>query len=109
MQAVESAQKSKTIGTTLEARVVVRVSEDKEIRAVRKYRTELDELFVISDLTVEEAADVFGGGHERRPTRVASVAGDTAKMCGWQRGRGLPLRPLRECASRSHGRACGVK
>jgi isoleucyl-tRNA synthetase len=56
MQAVESAQKSKTIGTTLEARVVVRVSEDKELRAVRKYRTELDELFVISDLTVEEAA-----------------------------------------------------
>jgi isoleucyl-tRNA synthetase len=36
--------------------VVVRVSEDKELRAVRKYRTELDELFVISDLTVEEAA-----------------------------------------------------
>jgi isoleucyl-tRNA synthetase len=56
MQAVESAQKSKTIGTTLEARVVVRVSEDKELRVVRKYRTELDELFVISDLTVEEAA-----------------------------------------------------
>ena len=56
MQAVESAQKAKAIGGTLEARVVVRVSESNEVQLTRKYRGELDEIFVISDLTLEESA-----------------------------------------------------
>jgi isoleucyl-tRNA synthetase len=55
MQAVESAQKAKTIGGTLEARVVLRVCEDSQIQVTRKYRTELDEIFVISDLSLEES------------------------------------------------------
>ena len=55
MQAVESAQKAKTIGGTLEARVVVRVRESNEVQVTRKYRAELDEIFVISDLTLEES------------------------------------------------------
>ena len=38
MQAVESAQKAKTIGGTLEARVLVRVCEGEEIQVTRKYR-----------------------------------------------------------------------
>ena len=55
MQAVESAQKAKTIGGTLEARVVVRVCESNEVQVTRKYRTELEEIFVLSDLTLEES------------------------------------------------------
>jgi isoleucyl-tRNA synthetase len=55
MQAVESAQKAKTIGGTLEARVVVRVCESNEVQVTRKYRAELDEIFVISDLALEES------------------------------------------------------
>ncbi|HEY5706510.1 MAG TPA: isoleucine--tRNA ligase [Terrimicrobiaceae bacterium] len=57
MQAVESAQKAKAIGGTLEARVVVRVCEPSEVQAVRNYRAELDEIFVLSDLALEESAD----------------------------------------------------
>jgi len=57
MQAVESAQKAKTIGGTLEARVVVHVCESNEVQITRKYRAELDEIFVISDLTLEEATN----------------------------------------------------
>jgi isoleucyl-tRNA synthetase len=57
MQAVESAQKAKTIGGTLEARVVVRVCESNEVQVARKYRAELDEIFVISDLTLEESTN----------------------------------------------------
>ncbi len=57
MQAVESAQKAKTIGGTLEARVVVRVCESNEVQVTRKYRAELDEIFVISDLTLEESTN----------------------------------------------------
>jgi isoleucyl-tRNA synthetase len=57
MQAVENAQKAKTIGGTLEAKVVLRVCESSEIQVTRKYRAELDEIFVISDLTVEESTD----------------------------------------------------
>ena len=56
MQAVESAQKAKTIGGTLEARVLVRICEGEEIQVTRKYRDELDEIFVISDLDLEESA-----------------------------------------------------
>jgi isoleucyl-tRNA synthetase len=56
MQAVESAQKAKSIGGTLEARVVLRVCESKEVQLARKYRSELDEIFVISDLKLEESA-----------------------------------------------------
>ena len=56
MQAVEAAQKAKTITGTLEARVIVRVSEDDQIQVTRKYRAELDEIFVISDLRLEESA-----------------------------------------------------
>ncbi len=56
MQAVEAAQKAKTIAGTLEARVIVRVSEDDQIQLTRKYRAELDEIFVISDLRLEESS-----------------------------------------------------
>jgi isoleucyl-tRNA synthetase len=56
MQAVEAAQKAKTITGTLEARVIVRVSEDHQIQLTRRYRAELDEIFVISDLRLEESA-----------------------------------------------------
>ena len=55
MQAVESAQKAKAIGGTLEAKVVARVSENNDVQVTRKYRAELDEIFVISDLTLEES------------------------------------------------------
>jgi isoleucyl-tRNA synthetase len=55
MQAVEGAQKAKTIGGTLEARVIMRVCEESQIQVTRKYRTELDEIFVISDLRLEES------------------------------------------------------
>jgi isoleucyl-tRNA synthetase len=55
MQAVEAAQKAKTITGTLEARVVVRVSEDNQVQVTKKYLAELDEIFVISDLRVEES------------------------------------------------------
>jgi isoleucyl-tRNA synthetase len=55
MQAVEGAQKTKTIGSTLEARVVVRVADKAEIEVAREYRRELDEIFVISDLDLEES------------------------------------------------------
>lgn len=55
MQALESAQKAKAIAGTLEARVVVRVCESNEIQVTRKYRSELDEIFVISDLQLEES------------------------------------------------------
>jgi isoleucyl-tRNA synthetase len=57
MQAVEAAQKTKTIGGTLEARVVVRVAAEEEVEVTREYRKELDEIFVISDLVLEEADD----------------------------------------------------
>ena len=57
MQAVEAAQKAKTIGGTLEARVVVRVAGKEEVDVTREYRKELDEIFVISDLVLEEAED----------------------------------------------------
>lgn len=56
MQAVESAQKTKAIGGTLEARLLVRICEGEEIQVTRKYRDELDEIFVISDLDLEESA-----------------------------------------------------
>ena len=56
MQAVEAAQKAKTIAGTLEARVIVRVSEDNQVQVTRKYRAELDEIFVISDLRFEESS-----------------------------------------------------
>ena len=56
MQAVEAAQKAKTIAGTLEARVIVRVSEDNQVQVTRKYRAELDEIFVISDLRLEESS-----------------------------------------------------
>ena len=55
MQAVEAAQKAKTIGGTLEARVVVRVAAKDEVEVAREYREELDEIFVISDLDLEES------------------------------------------------------
>jgi isoleucyl-tRNA synthetase len=55
MQAVEAAQKTKTIGGTLEARVVARVAAKDEIEVIREYRKELDEIFVISDLDLEES------------------------------------------------------
>jgi isoleucyl-tRNA synthetase len=55
MQAVEAAQKAKTIGGTLEAKVVVRVAAKDEVEVVREYREELDEIFVISDLDLEES------------------------------------------------------
>jgi isoleucyl-tRNA synthetase len=57
MQAVESAQKARTIGGTLEARVVVRVCESNEVQVTGKYRAELDEIFVISDLRLEESTN----------------------------------------------------
>ena len=68
MQAVEGAQKAKTIGGTLEARVIVRVSENEEVRVVRKYRPELEELFVISDLDVD-ASENFSLNVTRTPNR----------------------------------------
>jgi isoleucyl-tRNA synthetase len=55
MQAVEVAQKAKKIGGTLEARVVAAVAAKDEIEVGREYRKELDEIFVISDLTLEES------------------------------------------------------
>jgi isoleucyl-tRNA synthetase len=55
MQAVEATQKAKTIGGTLEARVVVRVAAQDEIEVARDYRKELEEIFVISDLNFEES------------------------------------------------------
>jgi isoleucyl-tRNA synthetase len=55
MQAIESAQKAKTIGGTLEAKVAVRICETDEIQVTRKYRSELDEIFVISDLDLSES------------------------------------------------------
>ena len=68
MQAVESAQKAKTIGGTLEARVAVRVCERDEIQVTRKYRPELDELFVISDLDLGES-ESFSVDVSRTPHR----------------------------------------
>jgi isoleucyl-tRNA synthetase len=68
MQAVESAQKAKTIGGTLEARVAVRVCEREEIQVTRKYRPELDELFVISDLDLGES-ESFSVDVSRTPHR----------------------------------------
>jgi isoleucyl-tRNA synthetase len=55
MQAVERVQKAKTIGGTLEARVVLRVCDEEQVQVTRKFRAELEELFVISDLAVEES------------------------------------------------------
>ena len=55
MQAVEAAQKAKTIGGTLEARVVARIAAKDEIEVAREYRQELDEIFVISDLNLKES------------------------------------------------------
>jgi isoleucyl-tRNA synthetase len=55
MQAVETAQKAKRIGGTLEAKAVVRVAAKDEIEVAREYRKELEEIFVISDLNLEES------------------------------------------------------
>jgi isoleucyl-tRNA synthetase len=66
MQAVEAAQKAKTIGGTLEARVTVRVCEDEEIQVTKKYRAELEEIFVISDLDVN-VSEAFSVQVSRTP------------------------------------------
>ena len=66
MQAVEAAQKAKTVAGTLEARVVVRVAAQEEIQLVREYRNELDEIFVISDLDLQES-DSFSVEVSRTP------------------------------------------
>ena len=55
MQAVESVQKTKTIGGTLEAKVILRVGDESQLQVTRRYRAELDEIFVISDLIIEES------------------------------------------------------
>jgi isoleucyl-tRNA synthetase len=68
MQAVEAAQKAKTIGGTLEAKVVVRVAAQDEVEVVREYRKELDEIFVISDLDLEESGS-FSIEISRTPNR----------------------------------------
>jgi isoleucyl-tRNA synthetase len=70
MQAVESAQKAKTIGGTLEAKVVVRVCKSDDVQVIRKYRAELEEIFVISDLTLEESASFSAAAEELQDVRV---------------------------------------
>ena len=70
MQAVESAQKAKTIGGTLEAKVVVRVCKSDDVQVTRKYRAELEEIFVISDLTLEESASFSAAAEDMPDVRV---------------------------------------
>ena len=70
MQTVESAQKAKTIGGTLEARVVLRVCKSDEVQVTRKYRAELEEIFVISDLTLEEPASLSAAAEDMPDVRV---------------------------------------
>ena len=99
MQAVESAQKAKTIGGTLEARVVVRVCESNEIQVTRKYLAELDEIFVISDLRLEESDEFFRGGFKNIQRSLRAML-EASRRRGQPRGISYPLRSLREGAPR---------
>jgi isoleucyl-tRNA synthetase len=55
MREVERIQKAKSISGTLEAKVILHVCGDDQVRVTRKFQADLEELFVISDLTVEES------------------------------------------------------
>ncbi|MET0253096.1 MAG: isoleucine--tRNA ligase, partial [Terrimicrobiaceae bacterium] len=70
MQTVESAQKAKTIGGTLEARVVLRVCKSDDVEVTRKYRAALEEIFVISDLTLEEPVSLSAATEDMPDVRV---------------------------------------
>ena len=80
MQAVESAQKAKAIGGTLEARVALRVGKSDDIQVTRKYRAELEEIFVISDLTLEEP-DSFSAAPEDTQDVWVEVSKTTNARC----------------------------
>ena len=81
MQTVESAQKAKTIGGTLEARVVLRVCKSDDVQVTRKYRAELEEIFVISDLTLEEPVGLSAATEEDMPEVRVEVSKTSNARC----------------------------
>ena len=100
MQAVEAAQKAKTIGGTLEARVVVRVAAKDEVEVVREYREELDEIFVISDLDLEESESFSIEDITNAEPPLRQML-EVSRGRGWQSGSPHALRALCRCRHRS--------
>ena len=71
-QAIEQARQEKLIGNALEAAVVL--NSDSEVTA-KIDKEELEEFFILSDLTIQQAKGSERFGHRKRPTRNARAAG----------------------------------
>jgi isoleucyl-tRNA synthetase len=65
-QSVEEARKEKLIGNALEAAVVLELSSEEALQALQPHAVELEELFILSDLTI-----VAGPERRARLTRTA--------------------------------------
>ena len=96
-QAIEQARQEKLIGNTLEARVVLNSNSDVTTKISRE---ELEEFFILSDLTIQQAKEPSAIGNENAVSEVCALLASSPNGRREQSASGF-VRSLRERGERA--------
>jgi len=92
-QAIERARQEKSIGNALEAAVVLKSNSEVTTKIDKE---ELDEFFILSDLTIESAPRSRGIDHKNRLQEMCALLASSAER-GSEHGTSGSVRSLRGC------------